>query len=98
MSEGTIVKGTVKDSIISHSVTIGENAYVEASIIMPGAVIEDGADVRYSIVGWDAVVGSGSLVGETLNKCRPGEWKISVIGPRYRLPSDFVVGAGEMLG
>ena len=98
VSEGTIIKGTAKNSIISHSVTIGEGAYVEASIIMPGAVIEDGADVRYSIIGWDAVVGKNAMVGETLEESRPGEWKISVIAPKYELPEGSVVGANEMLG
>lgn len=98
VSEGTVIKGTAKDSIVSHSVTIGEGAYVEESIIMPGAVIEDGADVRYSIIGWNAVVGKNAMVGETLDQCRPGEWKISVIGPKYELPADSVVGANEMLG
>ena len=33
ISEGTVVHGTVKDSIVSHSATIGKNAYVEGSII-----------------------------------------------------------------
>jgi len=98
VSEGTVIKGTAKDSIVSHSVTIGEGAYVEASIIMPGAVIEDGADVRYSIIGWNAVVGKNAMVVETLDQCRPVEWKISVIGPKYELPADSVVGANEMLG
>lgn len=98
ISEGTVVHGTVKDSIVSHSATIGKNAYVEGSIIMPGAVIEEGADVRYSIVGWDAVVGKGCMVGETLSESRPGEWKISVIAPDYELPEGTVVGANEMIG
>ena len=98
ISEGTVVHGTAKDSIISHSVTIGKNAYIEGSIIMPGAVIGEGADIRYSIVGWDAVVGKGCMVGETLSDCRPGEWKISVIAPGYELPKGTVVGADEMIG
>lgn len=98
ISEGTVVHGTVKDSIVSHSATIGKNAYVEGSIIMPGATVEEGADVRYSIVGWDAVVGKGSMVGETLSECKPGEWKISVIAPGYELPEGSVVGANEMIG
>ncbi len=98
ISEGTVVHGTAKDSIISHSVTIGKNAYIEGSIIMPGAVIGEGADIRYSIVGWDAVVGKGCMVGETLSDCRPGEWKISVIAPGYELPEGTVVGADEMIG
>ncbi|HIS58357.1 MAG TPA: glucose-1-phosphate adenylyltransferase [Candidatus Limadaptatus stercoravium] len=98
ISEGTVVHGTVKDSIVSHSATIGKNAYVEGSIIMPGAVVEEGADVRYSIVGWNAVVGKGCMVGETLSECKPGEWKISVIAPGYELPEGSVVGANEMIG
>lgn len=98
ISEGTVVAGTVKDSVISHSVTIGKNAYIEGSIIMPGAVIEEGADVRYSIIGWEAVVGKNSMVGETLSDCKPGEWKISVIAPKYKLPENSVVGANEMIG
>lgn len=98
ISEGTVVHGTVKDSIVSHSATIGKNAYVEGSIIMPGATVEEGADVRYSIVGWDAVVGKGCMVGETLSECKPGEWKISVIAPGYELPEGTVVGANEMIG
>ncbi len=98
ISEGTVVKGDVKDSIISNSVTIGEGAHVEASIIMPGAVIEDGADVRYSIIGWDAVVKKGCKVGESLEECRPGEWKIAVVGPNYTLEEGKVVAANEMIG
>ena len=98
VSEGTVIEGTVRDSIVSNSCKIGKDAYVESSIIMPGAVIEDGADVRYSIVGWNAVVGKNSMVGETLPRCNPGEWKISVIAPNYNLPANSVVGANEMIG
>ena len=98
ISEGTVVHGTVKDSVISHSVYIGEGAYVEGSIIMPGAVIEEGADVRYSIIGWGAKIGKNAMVGETLENCKPGEWKISVIAPKYELEEGATVGANEMIG
>jgi glucose-1-phosphate adenylyltransferase len=98
ISEGTVVKGTVKDSIISHSVSIGKGAYVEGSIIMPGAVIGEGADIRYAIVGWKAEIGKNCMIGETLEECPSGEWKISVIGPEYKLAEGSVVGANEMIG
>ena len=88
----------MKDSIVSNSVKIGKDAYIESSIIMPGAVIEDGADVRFSIVGWNAVIGKNCIVGETLEHCNPGEWKISVIAPNYNLPENSVIGANEMIG
>ena len=98
VSEGTVINGTVKNSIISNSVKIGKDAYIEESVIMPGAVIEDGADIRYSIVGWNATVGKNSMVGETLDHCNPGEWKISVIAPNYTLAPNSAVGANEMIG
>ncbi len=98
ISEGTVVKGTVKNSVISNSVTIGEGAYIEESIIMPGAVIEDGADIRYAIIGWNATIGKNAMVGETLEPCKPGEWKIAVVAPNYNLPADAVVGPNEMIG
>ena len=98
VSEGTVINGTVKNSIVSNSVKIGKDAYIEESVIMPGAVIEDGADIRYSIVGWNATVGKNSMVGETLDHCNPGEWKISVIAPNYTLAPNSVVGANEMIG
>lgn len=98
VSEGTVINGTVKDSIVSNSVKIGKDAYIESSIIMPGAVIEDGADVRFSIVGWNAVIGKNCIVGETLEHCNPGEWKISVIAPNYNFPENSVIGANEMIG
>ena len=98
VSEGTVINGTVKNSIISNSVKIGKDVYIEDSVIMPGAVIEDGADIRYSIVGWNATVGKSCMVGETLEHCNPGEWKISVIAPNYNLAPNSVVGANEMIG
>lgn len=98
VSEGTVINGTVKNSIVSNSVKIGKDVYIESSIIMQGAVIEDGADIRFSIVGWNAVIGKNCIVGETLSHCNPGEWKISVIAPNYNLPANSVVGANEMIG
>ncbi|NLZ25047.1 MAG: glucose-1-phosphate adenylyltransferase [Clostridiales bacterium] len=98
VTEGTIIHGTVKNSIVFGSVTVGKGAYVEGAILMPGAVIDDGADVRYSIVGWNAYVGKNCKVGESLPECKPGEWKISVIGPDYVLEEGAVVAANEMVG
>ena len=98
VSEGTIIEGTCRNSIISHSCKIGKGANVEGSIIMPGAVIEDGADVRYSIVGWNAVIKKGAKVGETLPPSNPGEWQIAVIGPAVTIKENGVVAKGEMIG
>ena len=98
VSEGTIIEGTCRNSIISHSCRIGKGANIEGSIIMPGAVIEDGADVRYSIVGWNATIKKGAKVGETLPPSNPGEWQIAVVGPAVTIKENGVVAKGEMIG
>ena len=98
VSEGTVIKGHVKDSIISNSVLVEEGAYIESSVIMPGAVIKAGADIRYSIVGWDAEIGENAMIGETLPQCAPGEWKITTIGPNCKVPAEAVIGANQMIG
>ena len=98
VTEGAMIYGTVKNSVLFGSVNIGKNAYVEGSIIMPNAVIEEGADVRYSIVGWNAVVGKNAKVGETQPPSKPGDWKISVIAPDYKVKAGTVVPANQMIG
>ena len=65
---------------------------------MPGVVVHEGADIRYSIIGWDAEIGKNCVIGETLAGCKPGEWKISVIAPEYKLKADSVIAANEMIG
>ena len=97
-TEGAMIYGTVKNSVLFGSVTIGKGAYVEGAIIMPNAVIEEGADVRYSIVGWNAVVGKNAKVGETQPPSKAGEWKISVIAPNYKVKAGEVVPADKMIG
>ena len=54
--------------------------------------------IVYAIIGWDAKIGKNAMVGETLEPCKPGEWKIAVVAPNYELPADAVVGANEMIG
>ncbi|MGN0796171.1 MAG: glucose-1-phosphate adenylyltransferase [Christensenellales bacterium] len=97
-TEGAMIYGTVKNSVLFGSVTIGKGAYVEGAIIMPNAVIEEGADVRYSIVGWNAVVGKKAKVGETQPPSKAGEWKISVIAPNYKVKAGEVIPADKMIG
>ena len=57
---GCSVLGSVKGSILSSDVFVGEGASVEDSILLPGAVVEAGARVIRAIVGEDSVIKSGA--------------------------------------
>lgn len=97
ISEGCVIKGNVKSSIISQGVHIGKNCIVEGCTIMPGAVIEEGAEVRYAIVGQNARVGKGAVVGETLTEPVNGEWEIAVVGPDAVIEPGTVVAKNTVI-
>ena len=78
ISDGTLVFGEVKDSIISSGVVIAEGAVVKDSIIMQNATIEKGASVYHSIVAEGAVIKAGVSIGH--QEIELGKDMITVIG------------------
>lgn len=62
ISEGSMVLGTVENSVIFPGVRIGRGAHVKDSVIMPSTVIQDGASVEYAIVAQNCVVEEGAKV------------------------------------
>ncbi len=57
---GCVILGSVKDSILSSDVYVGEGAVVEKSILLPGARVEDNARVFQAVMGEDSVVEKGA--------------------------------------
>ena len=90
VAEGCEVFGRVHHSVISAGCTVGEGAMVFDSVIMPNAVIENGAVIRHSIVGEGVTVGAGSRVGGE-QTCPVQDMAISVIG------KDTVVAPGSVV-
>ncbi len=95
IAEGCEVYGTVKHSVISVGCTIGEDALVEDSVVMPGVVIEPGAIVRHAILGEDSKVCKNAVVGGSFG---PDEKKqISVTAKGAVVEANTVLLPGEML-
>ena len=95
IAEGSEVYGNVRHSIISIGCTIGENAVVEDSVVMPGVVIEPGAIVRHAILGENSRVGRNAVVGGAF---KPKEKKkISVTSKGAVVESNTVLLPGDML-
>ena len=90
ISDGTIVLGTVHESIVSSGVSIEKNAKVQGSIIMQNAVIEEGATVINSIIAEGTVVKSGVTVGHS--EVELGQDMITVIGKDEIVTEDTKVG------
>ena len=95
IAEGSEVYGTVRHSIISIGCTIGENAVVEDSVVMPGVVIEPGAIVRHAILGENSRVGCNAVVGGAF---KPNDKKkISVTSKGAVVEANTVLLPGDML-
>ena len=95
VAEGCEVYGTVRHSVISIGCTIGENALVEDSVVMPGVVSESGAIVRHAILGENSQVCKNAVVGGAYDE---GEKKeISVTSKGAVVEANTVLLPGEML-
>ena len=95
VAEGCEVYGTVRHSVISIGCTIGEDALVEDSVVMPGVVIESGAIVRHAILGENSKVCKNAVVGGAYG---PEDKKeISVTSKGAVVEANTVLLPGEML-
>lgn len=72
LCNGCEIYGSVKHSILSPGVVIGEGAVVEDSILLPDSVVGPGAVVKRTILNEKSSIGANAVVGE--------EGKITVVG------------------
>ena len=95
IAEGSEIYGTVRHSVISVGCTIGEDAVVEDSVVMPGVVVEPGAIVRHAILGENSRIGKNAVVGGAF---KPKEKKkISVTSKGAVVEANTVLLPGDML-
>ena len=98
VTQGSAIEGSVENSVVAHSVTVGPGASVRYSVVMPGAVIEAGAVVEYAIIGEGATIGAKARVGAPPETAEdPDQWGIAVVGPFCKIAEDEVVGPNKML-
>ena len=64
ITQGCVVQGEVKHSVLFTGVKIGAGARIIDSVLMPGAVVEEGAVVQRSLVADGIRIGKGAVVGD----------------------------------
>ncbi|HBN56625.1 MAG TPA: glucose-1-phosphate adenylyltransferase [Lachnospiraceae bacterium] len=63
ITQGCIVEGEVKNSVLFTGAKVGAGAKVIDSVLMPDVVVEDGAVVQRALVADGVKIGSGASVG-----------------------------------
>ncbi len=91
IAEGSCVYGKVRNSVVSTGCVIEKNAEVCESFVMPDAVIETHATVRYAIIGENATIHANARVGDNPQFYDKDKWGIAVVG------KDKVVEQNKMI-
>ena len=63
ITQGSVILGTVKNSVLGTNCEVGKGAKVIDSVIQPGAKIGEGAKVTRCIVADDVEIAPGTTVG-----------------------------------
>ena len=63
ITQGCVVNGEVKNSVLFTGVKVAEGAKVIDSVLMPGAEVAEGAIVTRALVANDIKVGKNAVVG-----------------------------------
>ena len=95
VTEGCEIDGTVENSVLSSTVKVGTGANIIYSVLMPGAVVEDGATVEYAIVGENTVVHKNAHVGAPPDGT--DAWGVATCGPNIEIREGAQVPAGAMI-
>lgn len=64
ITQGCVVEGEVKNSVLFTGAKVGAGAKVYDSVLMPGAVVEEGAVVNRALVADNVKIGSQASVGD----------------------------------
>jgi len=97
VSNGCIIEGQVKHSVLSPGVRVEHGAVVRDSVVMTDALIKGGAVVDHTILDKNVVVGEGAHIGfgedYTPNEIQPNlAIGITVVGKNTRFPAGIRVG------
>ena len=95
ITDGCVVKGTVKHSILFGGVVVEEGAVVEDAVVMGDTVIKRGAKVTHCIVAEGVTVGCDAVIGEKPAEDVTGD--VATIAPGVTIGDRAVIGPKAMV-
>jgi len=97
---GCEIHGKVEHSVLASNVIVEKGAVIKDAVIMAGTVIKAGANVTYSIIDEDVIVGENARVGADKSKGLGLDEKgkgISVIGRGVKIADGKEVAPGVIV-
>ncbi len=103
VSNGCVIKGLVRNSVLSPGVQVSPGAVVENSVVMNDTWVGPGARLERVVIDKEAVIGPGTVVGTGDDKVANQEFPdkltsgISVVGKGAFIPAGFSVGRNVLI-
>ena len=89
VTDGSVIEGTIINSLISSNVKIGKGALVKDSIIFADTTVGEGCHITRSILDEKVQVEANVTIG--------GGEKIAVVAADVKLGTGITINAGEMV-
>lgn len=96
IAEGSTIYGNVYNSIISTGCTVGKNAEISNSFVMPNAQIGRNSVIKYAIIGEDSVVNANARIGDIPEFYDKNKWGIAVVGKDKVVPQNKILSPKEI--
>ncbi len=93
VSGGTVIEGTVINSVIGSGVKIGKGALIKDSVIFSNVEIKDGAVINYSIIDENVKIDEYAVIGDEIAE----DAKIAVVGRGCHIKAKKVISGGANL-
>ena len=101
VTEGCIVLGKVRHTVLFCGSTVEEKAKVQDSIVFPGAVVGSGCTVHKAIIGENAKIGENVCIGEPPKEGEIVDNRLTgdivLIGNDVNIPAGTVIPRGAVV-
>ena len=104
VTEGSVIYGTVMNSVIADSVQIGPGSEVHDSVVFPNVVIGENCRIYKAMIGKNTVIGDNCLINDgsasdpatsfISEYCTGG---VTLIGDDLNLSSNTIIAANSMV-
>ncbi len=68
ITQGCVINGDVKNSVLFTGVKVGTNAKVTDTVLMPNVIVEEGAIINRALIADGVTIGKGAVVGDENSK------------------------------
>lgn len=97
VSQGCVVRGTLRDSVLARGVHVEEGAVIERSIILDDCRIEAGARISHAVIDTRVRIGKHARIGGNPASDAISDEDLTIIGAEAAISPETIVTKGSRI-